>query len=210
MVAPDEPRTCASCGAAAPRRAARFCEACGAELPAAAPAAEPAARSADAAARFDALRAHPDRDRWLSHEPDTGFLTSSVPLTLSLMLLFAVIGAFFTYLFGMFCPPLALVPLAGTGFVLYAMGRGIAHATGTARAPLERLDVLVVDERTEVAGGGDEHRIRTDHFVTVETPDGARREFRVPAEVSGRAAVGDVGIGFVKGAWLAEFARFPV
>jgi len=205
----DEQRDCTNCGAPAPRRRSRFCEYCGHELPQFAVAAEVAAPNVDVATRFQALNAHPELDRWMQHEPSIDSLTSSVPWTLVSIVMLIVIGTFVTYFFAMMCPPIAVVPLAGMAFAVYALAKGLAQASALSNAPLQRRPVLIVDERTEVKGGGNSPS-QTRYFASIEFADGTRKEYEAPGEISGKASSGDMGIGFFKGPFLVDFVRLRV
>jgi hypothetical protein len=103
-----------------------------------------------------------------------------------------------------------LVPL-----ILLIVGIGIAVKSGAGAAkvrssPLRRVPVLVVDERTEVSGGGRNSSATTTYYVTLQYESGRRREFEVGSKVSGQIAEGDMGLAYTKAYHLLDFDRVDV
>jgi hypothetical protein len=87
-------------------------------------------------------------------------------------------------------------------------------------APIERMTAVIVKERTEVSGRND--KADTTYFVTLQTRDGTRVEYRVTRALVGKLVVDDIGIAYVKelvfelgfttlrSKSLVEFIRFEV
>jgi hypothetical protein len=111
-------------------------------------------------------------------------------------------GRTFGNVFGLVCLFFVAV---GVLVVASSMKKTAAFAA----APLERLQALVADKRTEVSGGGDS-AATTRYFVTLETGDGRRLEVGTAGKVAGKAVAGDVGIAYVKGGVLLDFERVQV
>ena len=188
---------------------ARFCEHCGAELPRA-EAPEPATSSArfgDVAARFAALEAHPHTLQLMEHTLAVRGLGSGVWGSVLALILLGGAGLAVTIVFFGVCPPLGFLPLAIVVIGGFALVRQIITSARISRAPVERLKVLVIDERTKINGGGEHQTIC---LATLEFPDGTRREFEAFDDVAGKITAGDIGVAFVKANYLVDFGRVPV
>lgn len=199
---------CAQCGALPKRREARHCEYCGTELPRT----EGQALSPDQLlqARFHLLEQHALLPELLRRAPST----TGTGLGLAGMVvfggIFTAMAVAMTTMTGTVFGPVALFPMF---FILVGIGITLKGATSAARfakAPLQRERVLIVDERTQVSGGGRNSRSTTRYFATVQDPDGERHEYEIAATISGKIAAGDVGIAYLKGEFMIDFQRVPV
>lgn len=77
--------------------------------------------------------------------------------------------------------------------------------------PVRSIAVVVVDKRTEVSGGSGKSAAATHHFVTCETEDGSREEYRVwDGAMYGKLSAGDAGILFARSNYGLDFDRVGV
>ena len=197
--------TCSNCGARSSDASAGSCAFCGHALP---PVASGFQRVDELSARFAALRAHPEYARLIKLEPKLGRLHLVLGSALVLQLGFVLLAAAVTVAFAVVFLPVAIVPLAVTGFGVWVLWRTLGHARATARASVRRVPVRVVGTRTEVSGGG-ERSASTDYFITLEQADGDRGEFRVDGRLVGRVSPDDLGVAFLKASHLVAFERVP-
>ncbi len=167
-------------------------------------------RAATAPARFAAARRHPDLERLLQLTPSTsGFAASQIFLVFFLVIW---IGAtlFMSTVFAEVAGLAALLPLAMGVFGFVMVSRGLVKARSIRNAPLEREIVVLLDERTEVSGGGKDSSASTAYYLLVQGEDGARTELGCSAQVAGKVTAGDIGVAYRKGSWLADFQRIDV
>jgi len=215
----SEGRQCSHCNAPVRSGSARFCEYCGAELPVLAP--SPTAPGglgpADVAARLAALDGSSDLPRLMRHTPSTTSHSAGMLVGVGVLVVFTVVALVMLVLFrsvadGIGFPGsgvLTLVPVLIVAVGAFLLFKLVQRTRGFLKAPLERLRAAVVDERTEVRGGGDSGA-RTHHYVTLELADGTRRECLDVGRVAGEVTRGDVGIAYVKGEYLLDYARVVV
>jgi len=71
------------------------------------------------------------------------------------------------------------------------------------QAPLVAVPAIVSGKRTKVVGVKDS--TRTEYFVTIEAETGPRREYQAADEVFGVVGDGDVGVAYVRDAYLLGF-----
>lgn len=206
-------RRCSNCGAAVARRAARFCEFCGTELPAEA-VATPPSPFGDVASRFAELErsaglaALMQRDPARETEAGRGLL-GETGCAVAFTLLVCSVVAFVAFSSMAFFPPAAFVALAIGGVALYGLITSIARSHVLTTGPLERLTALVVDERTKISGHRDGHA-RTEYFTTLQLADGERIEVPALERVVGRTTRGDMGVAYLRAGTLVDFQRVPV
>jgi len=207
---------CSNCGAV-PRPDARFCESCGVRLLPVEPEPaepEPAADQEDVARRFRALASDPRVVDLLSREVDTAVhdrasRSSRLQVVLA-SALFLAVGVVLALAFGLFCPPLMIVPLAIVAFALYAT---LSKWSALSRSVSGRVSshlALVVGERTSFSEGSGDAAARTEHLVILEFPGGERRELRAWEGVPGKVTRGDFGVAYARGGLLIEFEHVPV
>jgi hypothetical protein len=214
---------CPACGGKVPHPPPAVCTYCGAALhpPASPPAAGARPPALALKERLDALARHPRFSDLLRREPGAGAQYFQWGATAAVGVVFATIALFmfstarsvthfpagatdsFGSIFGLVCLFFVAV---GVLVVASSMKKTAAFAA----APLERLQALVADKRTEVSGGGDGSAATTRYFVTIETGDGRRLEVGAAGKVAGKAVAGDVGIAYVKGGVLLDFERVQV
>ncbi len=107
------------------------------------------------------------------------------------------------------CAPLAIVPVLLVLIGLYGLVRQHFETSQLSHFPLERIALLILHEKTRIAdrsGGG----VLTRYFHTVEYRDGTRRELETSVETVGKVSPGIMGIGFIRGSFLVDFAHLPV
>src|SRR5262245_33742108 len=103
-------------------------------------------------------------------------------------------------------------PTAGVlALVILAIGAAITLTAGLrsasfSRAPLQRVPVLVADERTKISGGGNSSASTT-YYATLEQADGQREEFEIDSKLAGAIAPGDFGLAYVRAGLLLDFKR---
>lgn len=199
-------RSCASCGAEAPRSAARFCEQCGAALASAAPVAPPDPFG-DVPARFRALAARPELARALQEAPPVPELSGKLLPSLLWLVLLGGLGLLASLLCLQLCPPLGFVPL-----VLVVVGGVVVvrQLLWNARTPLVARPALVRELRARLQAGAERSPANTRHFVTLEFQDGQRDEHECLPSARAGLEPGALGVAYLKGGRLAAFARLPV
>ncbi len=214
-------QVCSNCGAAIPDSRRTTCEFCGHELP----------RQENAPSEHDSLSDRIQRDLPLVREaPEFAALQRRVPPAPPSFAAFKVISGIGTVIacvigLGMlafaitvtsFLPEsmklFAIVPLLGLAMVglfirmsIKARSKVSDYQTG----PLERRVVGVLDERTEVRGGGDS-MTSTSYFITFLDEEGRREELPVVGKTAGEVTNGDVGVVFVRGGFALDFQRVNV
>jgi hypothetical protein len=197
-------RRCPGCGADAPRPDARFCEHCGAAL-AAVPEAlepEPADPLADAAARFERLRAHPDLRRLLTTAPDVPELAGRTLPSLLLLLFIALLVGGASLLLMPLCPPLGFVPLALVAVGVVTLSGALIRG---ARTPLTAQAAVVVARRAQLQAGAERSPAHTRHFVTLQDENGRQTELESYASAVDALEPGALGVAYLKGERLAAF-----
>lgn len=96
------------------------------------------------------------------------------------------------------------------GLFGWAFYMSLKKANAVRDAPVERVVVVVVKERVDLAKrfGDRNQSLRT--YVIMQTRDGQRREYFAPKHVNGRYAVDDIGIAYIKSDVLVDFLRVDV
>ena len=208
---------CEKCAALASRHDARFCEYCGAELPkvvvTAPVVAGPGGTALNLKARFRALKEHPDWPRLQEFSPEDAGKASPVAVGVGggFLVIWIAAGGFITTMFaamggGLF----ALFPLAIVSFGVIMMLSGAFKYQQFRSAPIVPCAALVVDERVQVFGGGENRRARTHYFTTLELESGQRTEHETIDSAASQACPGDVGMAYLRANKLVYFERVPV
>ncbi len=202
-------RRCANCGAVPTRGAANFCDSCGAELPRdGAP--PPPTPFVDTEERFRLLAEHEDYERLMSLEADVPSERSVHLLQLLAgVTLLGTVGLLIAGFTAAFFAPLAVALVVGLGILLFSLVDAVTRRQRYAKAPLQRLPALVLEEHTRFTGGGREE-VSTQYTTTLLLQDGKRLEVRTVKEVVGRVTRGDIGVAYLKGGLLIEFGRVAV
>ncbi|MCB9914576.1 MAG: hypothetical protein H6828_05435 [Planctomycetes bacterium] len=205
----DAARKCAQCGAAPKNVAAKYCEYCGAELPS--PATPPVVGPhGDLEARFAALEVHDSLPRLMRLTPSTGAITTGFVVMIVFGVFFTAVALFMTGTFALLTGPFALFPLLFVAVGIFTVVKGAQKATAMSSAPMERVPVVILDERTQITGGGKNSSAHTSYFALVESASGERGEYQTLPKVAGKLSRGDVGVGYFKGEYLVDFQRVPV
>ncbi len=209
---------CEKCAAQASRHDARFCEYCGAELPKIVAQPQPIVVQPGGAAlgleeRFRALKAHPDWERLKVYLPEDAGKASVAAVGFSgfFLVIWIAAGGFITTMFaavggGAF----ALIPMGIVGLGLVMMLSGAAKYHKFRNAPVLPIEALVVDERVQVSGGGENSRARTSYFTTLEFEGGKRTEHHTIDSAASEACPGDVGMAYLRDNRLVCFKRVSV
>lgn len=193
---------CASCGAAFKTEAERFCPYCGTQRPSP----EEKVVATSVAERFEIAEHDPEVERLMALEPGlTAATASDVGATMRPLVACIVLVVISIAFASNHAGILTLFPLAMAGIVLFKTLKNAAGAVELRTATTERSIARVADERTEVRGAND--RTHTTYFVTLESKDGARREYRVDAAMAGRVAPNDLGVAYVRADRLLDFRR---
>jgi len=201
---------CVHCGASVAAGSGRFCSHCGLALP-------------DAPRiTADEYRTHADRYRAVASHPRypdamarTPRVSSKIPETLMLvlMLAFGVGGVSFIIgeILGSSRQPRELVILPAMFGVAWvgAIGQRLFDIWRFVRAPMVRVIAVIVDERTEVSGGGENSSASTTYYATLQLEAGRRVELTTEGNVAGMISRGDIGVAYTKGGQLITFDRFP-
>jgi len=203
------PVLCGSCGARSPGRLARFCAACGAELPRTVEAAPAPALAAppDRVARFRALRAHPDFAA-AEHRVPTNAEEDANPLGHVLSAAVILCVGFILLVPSLAFPPVAVAVAVVVGLALLYVVASAVKSGARRRAPVVRVPACVAGERTELAGGGGGVRAR--YYLSLESERGTREEYEIDGRLAGKVGPGDLGIATFKGEALVDFELFAV
>ena len=162
---------------------------------------EPAPRAEDAAARFEALRAHPRFEEAMRAEPAAAASPQRGVLIL------AVVGGVLVAValslgLAFLCAPLAILPLVALGVGGFFAAGQLRESFGGARQPLERRPALVLDERTHVTDGTGPAR---QHYLTLEFEDGRQSEHRTEGDQADATTPGQAGVAYLRGTRLVDF-----
>jgi hypothetical protein len=95
------------------------------------------------------------------------------------------------------------------GIFIRTASKATSTVSGYQTAPLERRVVGVLDERTELQGGGNA-MARTSYYITFLDEEGRREELPVVGKTAGEVTNGDVGVVFVRGGFALDFQRVSV
>lgn len=201
---------CDHCGAPV-RDEGAFCSHCGGRIKRANDP-RPAHETATAPERFDLVLRHSGYARAIAHEPKV-----SVHASIIGGVVFAVFSGFMLMM-GVTAMSQGLGPPGGFMFVwasmclvFVALGVGMVLRTlRYAKAPIERIVAVVIDERVSVSGGGKNSSASTSYYATLQTKDGKRRELGCDGSLAGRIAAPDIGVAFTKEDQLVDFIRFEV
>lgn len=98
------------------------------------------------------------------------------------------------------------IGLAMIGGAVAMTVRGLAYY----RAPIVRMVAVIVRDRTEVSGGGENSSASTNYYMTLQSRDGIRAEYHTHGSLAGRLVGGDIGVAYVKSHTLVDFVRFDV
>ncbi|MCE9577763.1 MAG: DUF2500 domain-containing protein [Deltaproteobacteria bacterium] len=124
------------------------------------------------------------------------------------MMLFGVV--FFTFF--MSGAPRDMQLFGGAFMVVWfgILGYALWRVIRVARAPLERVIAVVVNQRTSVSSHRhDQHRhTSTSYYVTLQREDGDRAEYTVGGGLAGLVSDADIGVAYVKQDLLLDFRRF--
>ena len=209
----NEARQCSNCGGRPTAADQRFCGFCGVELPTLPEAPRVVVHTGpygDLEARFAALDEHPALERLGRHVPSTTAKSASMFGQVLFGLVFTVVALFITFMFGALAGPLAMIPLIAVVVGVTLTVGGIRQAARYSSSPLLRIKALVVDERVQVSGGGGNSQASTTYFATLQDAGGHRTEYQVDDEIAAEVTEGDLGIAFIKGPVLVDFARIQV
>jgi len=210
----SEPRKCGNCGAVAARADDRFCAYCGTELPRPEPAqtvrVEVVGPFGDLDERFERLKAHPSYAQWMRRTPSTAGHAIGLYGGAIFAVFFIVVSLFITSMFGALAGPMAIFPLGFVAVGVFLLVKMLGRANRYTSAPLLRTPAAVLDERTEVSGGGKNSSASTPYYATLQPPDRLRHEFAADGRTAGDVTRGDVGIAYLKSDVLVEFQRVDV
>jgi len=212
---------CSNCGAAASHARRATCEFCGHEMP----------RQEGPATEYDSLSDRIQRELPLVREaPEFAALQQRVPptppsfsafraiagigtaMSIFVGLVFLAVAAGFTYILPGTMKLIGLAPLLGVvmvGIFIRTASKATSTVSGYQTAPLERRVVGVLDERTELQGGGNS-MARTSYYITFLDEEGRREELPVVGKTAGEVTSGDVGVVFVRGGFALDFQRVSV
>ena len=200
-------RNCPNCGAHIPRIRAKFCEFCGTELPRDEPEKEIPLVVDQTRARFELLQDHEDLEELLAHRPSTGSHTAQMGCGIAFPIFFIAVSLGITMVFGKVGGPIAFVPFMFVVVGVVLLFSNIKKAADFSSAELEAVPALVVDERIQVSGGGENRSASTTYYAMLEFEDGRRKEFTIQSGTASKVAPNDMGVAYVKGDHLLEFRR---
>lgn len=197
---------CPQCSAPIPHPRPNFCAYCGTSLPPPDSRAAATAEPRDPRELLAQMRLDPRFAQCMEFTPTVPGVTVGLISTVVFLVFFVGVCLFLSASITMVMGPAGVVPLFMAGVGVLAV-IGIARKSSRfTKAPLVREPVVVVDERTELSGGG-ESSVRTSYYVTIELEDGRRREVETEGEVAGAVVPGDVGVAYLKSRYLIDFER---
>jgi len=196
---------CPNCAALAREPDQVYCAYCGHALPREQP--PPAPRPPSVAQLLAEVERHPDLAEWMAHRPSTATLAVGFGVMMIFGLVFAAIAVGMMLFVGALFPPFALFLLLFVAAGLAMAITGGVKASRLANAPLLRVPALVVDERTQVSGGGNNSSASTSYFATLEVADAGREEYRIDGRLAGSVAPGDYGLAYLRSGFLLDFRR---
>lgn len=209
----DDARQCSNCGGHPTAEDQRFCGFCGAELPLPEAPSQVVVHTGpygDLEARFAALDDDPGVERLNSHVPSTSGKTASMYGQVLFGVIFTGVAVVVTFLFGAIAGPMAVLPMIAVVAGLILTVGGFKRASAYHSAPLQRIKAIVVDERVKVSGGSNNSQASTSYFATLQDAAGHRVEYQVDDDIAAEVTEGDIGIAFIKGPVLVDFARVKV
>jgi len=205
-------KTCGNCGASIKRLDTRVCGFCGVELPRDEAPVVVTTPHRDLAARFAALRVHADWPELMQRTPAESHVRNLLLFQMIFGLFFAGIGGFMALVFilTILMIPFAILPLSFLALGVWAVVDARKKTRRFDAAELQRVPALVVDERVKVSGGVQGATPMSSYFASLELEDGTRVELPASGSVAGRVTKGDVGVAYIKGRHLLDFARVRV
>jgi hypothetical protein len=193
---------CQRCGAPITTETHAFCTHCGAQvgdLPRVTP-----TEYATHPERFARVAAHPDYPAAMAAVPPPQAASNAFLGVGSMLISFVWFGM---------APAMrerdAILLFVGLGLFFLLGGIFVLKIGASARnAPLERLVAVVIGERSYVTSS--EHSTTNHYMVTLQTPDGARREYKTTGELAAMVGGGDIGVAYLRADHLDEFRRFTL
>lgn len=108
--------------------------------------------------------------------------------------------------FGLFGFVFALVPIGFVVLGVFLMKKHFDKIGSFQRSSIEGEAAIIVGKRTAVSGGGNDSSVSTSYFITVEFPNGRRREFAtLTPDLYGKVAEGDAGVFFTRESFALDF-----
>jgi hypothetical protein len=159
--------------------------------------------------RFDLAKAHASFALASAHTPRVSAKAEIVaPIVFSVFLVFFVVFSqtMMTHVSIMFRIFFLAIPGVGFVMMLAMLRKGMTFAA----APITNELRVVVDERTAVSGGGQNSSVSTTYYATLQDRSGGRVEYQTYDWLAGRIAAGDIGVAYLKGVRLVDFARIDV
>lgn len=100
------------------------------------------------------------------------------------------------------------------GSIAVSAGRGLLQWSRNNNSPLQSIPARIVSKRSEVRqqqsqDEGSSSRTSTTYYLTYESEDGVRREFKVDGHEYGMSAEGDRGLLTYQGTRYHGFQRRP-
>jgi hypothetical protein len=231
-----DPRKCPQCGARIQRADGRFCEFCGYELAAPAPAASPAgpvthpgahpdahpsahpnvgsgvgtvsaAGAISLAARFEAAQRHPELPELLRREPSVTRQMLGEGCSVAGLTLFTTLSSIGLLVF-LTASRRSPLWVVPLFFVLLGLFLLAAATKRGSRIHAAPLarDLACVVDKRTEISGADS-TTTTKYHATLERTDGQRTEYEVDGRVAGLMAQGDLGVAYTKAELLVDFQR---
>tara|TARA_R110002096_G_scaffold299503_2_gene494002 strand:+ start:75590 stop:76195 length:606 start_codon:yes stop_codon:yes gene_type:complete len=194
---------CPSCGAQAKKGEGRFCSHCGGSFPDV-PRITPD-EWATHPERFDEAEAS-DWAKRASAIPAPSVSIAAVLVPLIFLGAWVAMGSFmYSQAGGADFFRYGVIAITGLGTIglLVAISRAIRMM----QAPIKRQIAVVVDERVNVRGGGNDSSASTHYYVTVVGRDGTRIECETTDTVAGLVTAGDIGVAVMRMQTLVAFHR---
>lgn len=157
--------------------------------------------------RFAAVEADPRYDKAMSAPPPAVSVAGGIAAPIVFLVFWLAIGSFIlsgaSEAGGLFM----VVPIFILGAGVVMIGSIIAKTVRFANAPVERRTAVVLDERVNVSGGGEDSRATTSYYATLGYQDGNREELQTSGDVAGLITRGDIGVAMVRMNRLVAFYR---
>lgn len=98
------------------------------------------------------------------------------------------------------------IPTIIIGFILYISLQEFKEYKLDRTSAIDFTEAKIIAKRTELFGGGDAH-VQTVHYVTFESFQGNRYEFKVPSRIYGQLIESDRGVLKYQRKRFVEFDR---
>lgn len=116
-------------------------------------------------------------------------------------------GSGFGFGWSLFDSMFFIIPILMVGMIIFFIISAVKGARYNNSQPITPVEAKVLTKRTDVSGGGNDHRASTWYYVTFEFVNGERFELSIPDSQFGFLVEGDRGILTFQGNKYISFNR---